>query len=91
MRAGSAHRKYDFNYKGNRMLDTWWQKNNPDKRFTQSLRCYSPMDLMLLLEGTGLKLADIKPGGALNYDTLEYKDSVPLGESMSYMVKLVRY
>jgi SAM-dependent methyltransferase len=37
--------------------DTWWDADSPDDRISQRLRCYSPADLALLLEGTGLRLA----------------------------------
>ncbi|GAB7051292.1 hypothetical protein [Catenuloplanes indicus] len=35
----------------------------PDRKVTQRLRCYSPADLALLLEGTGLRLDGILLGG----------------------------
>lgn len=44
-------------------LDTWWDTAEPERRITQRLRCYSPADLRLLLEGTGLALAGILAGG----------------------------
>ncbi len=43
--------------------DTWWQADRPDERISQVLRCYSPADLELLLEGTGLRLAAIDDRG----------------------------
>ncbi|MFJ7973541.1 SAM-dependent methyltransferase [Psychrobacillus sp. NPDC096389] len=86
MMVGSKPRKYDFDFMGCRMLDTWF---DGDEKVTQSLRCYSPQDLNMLLEDIGLKLVDIKPGGAMNYTTWEYHENVELGEAMSYMVKLV--
>jgi SAM-dependent methyltransferase len=44
-------------------IDTWWDTAAPDRRITQRLRCYSPADLRLLLEGTGLALAGVLVGG----------------------------
>lgn len=44
-------------------VDTWWDTAEPDRRITQRLRCYSPADLRLLLEGTGLALAGVLAGG----------------------------
>lgn len=85
---GKARRKYDFDFRENRMLDTWYEGEGSNKSVTQSLRCYSPEDLLLLLEGTGLQLIDLKAGGALNYKTSVYSDNVLLGEAMSYIVKL---
>ncbi|GGA28534.1 SAM-dependent methyltransferase [Psychrobacillus lasiicapitis] len=86
MRIGSKLRNYDFDFWGCRMLDTWF---DGEEKVTQSLRCYSPPDLNMLLKDTGLTLVDIKSGGAMIYTTGEYHENVDLGEAMSYMVKLV--
>jgi SAM-dependent methyltransferase len=42
--------------------DTWWPTSDPEDRISQHLRCYTPADLMLLLEGTGLELSAITVG-----------------------------
>ena len=57
MQVGHAMRRYDFDADACRLLDTWWPVDDPDQRVTQYLRCYSPADLRLLLEGSGLRLA----------------------------------
>ena len=44
-------------------VDTWWDTAEPERRITQRLRCYTPADLRLLLEGTGLALTGILAGG----------------------------
>jgi SAM-dependent methyltransferase len=46
----------------NRAIDTWWEDDAPDQAISQTLRCYSPADLQLLLEGTGLALAEVVVG-----------------------------
>jgi SAM-dependent methyltransferase len=46
----------------NRALDTWWETDTPEQSFSQSIRCYTPADLSLLLEGTGLALANVVLG-----------------------------
>lgn len=43
--------------------DTWWDASNPDHKISQTLRCYTPADLALLLAGTGLVLTAITVGG----------------------------
>jgi SAM-dependent methyltransferase len=43
-------------------FDTWWEPAAPDRIIGQSLRCYTPADLMLLLDGTGLALTTIVAG-----------------------------
>lgn len=80
-------RKYDYDFIAARMLDTMWSNSTPES-ITQTLRCYTPADLNMLLENTGLKMVDIIPGGSFNYKTWEYKEQVSLDESMSYMAKL---
>ena len=57
-----AERRYGFDPEGNRWLDTWWPTGQPEFAIAQSLRCYAPADLQLLLEGTGLELASFEPG-----------------------------
>lgn len=42
--------------------DTWWESGNPGEPITQTLRCYTPADLSLLLTGTGLALSAIVAG-----------------------------
>ena len=41
--------------------DTWWPADRPGEAISQVLRCYSPADLALLVEGTGLRLSHIDP------------------------------
>ncbi|MEU4423376.1 class I SAM-dependent methyltransferase [Actinoplanes sp. NPDC024001] len=45
-------------------VDTWWEAGRPEDRISQVLRCYTPADLGLLVEGTGLRLAGITGGPA---------------------------
>lgn len=85
---GDVRRRYDFNAEGGRMLDTWWLDGREEEAVTQSLRCYGPADLRLLLEGTGLELADIAPGGAWDNDAREWLDRVPLAQAMGFMARL---
>jgi SAM-dependent methyltransferase len=47
----------------NRFADTWWVTDNPGEKWTQSIRCYTPADLRLLLEGTGLTLDAVLVAG----------------------------
>ncbi len=85
MSLGSISRTNDFDFKGCRMLDSWQRGT---EKITQSLRCYSPADLKLLLQNTGLQIDYLEPGGAYDHTKKEYKEKVPLAEAMTYMVKL---
>lgn len=77
---------YGFDADGCRMLDTYAPKG--EEPFTQSLRCYSPADLRLLLAGTGLALAEVWPGGAYDPTAGLYHPLVPLGEAMNFTAVL---
>jgi len=88
MSASTFVRQYDFDADGCRMLDHWWQAERPAERVTQSLRCYSPQDLRLLVEGTGLVLEQVEPGGAVDYEAGTYASSVPLEQAMQYRALL---
>ncbi len=92
--AGTEHsdvgytRRYSFDADGCRMLDTWWDPQQPDARVTQFLRCYSPADLRLLLEGTGLVLQEVHSGGMFDQVAREFRPDVPLEQAMSYLAVL---
>lgn len=43
----------------NRWVDVWEPKNHPEQRQIQSIRCYTPADFCLLIDGTGLKIQTI--------------------------------
>jgi SAM-dependent methyltransferase len=89
LRYGAVARRYGFDAAGCRLLDRWWRVGAEGEAVTQSLRCYSPADLRLLLEGTGLALAAVEPGGAVEDDGGRFVDRVPLGRAMQYLAKLV--
>ncbi len=92
--AGHAHtfpkaqREYGFDADGCRWLDTWWARDQPETRVTQSLRCYSPADLRLLLADTGLELVATVPGGGIDWSTNTWSAPQPLGKAMSYLAHL---
>jgi SAM-dependent methyltransferase len=85
---GAGFRKYEFDYIESRLLDFWWLPENPDEKYFQSLRCYTPADFKLLLEGTGLVLKEIKAGGTIDFDNFEFVENANLSEAMTYFVVL---
>lgn len=87
---GKSMRRYDFDAENCRMLDSWWGKDSEKEVVTQSLRCYSPADLRLLLQGTGLNIKSIIPGGAVDYERGEFIKTVPLENAMQYLAVLER-
>jgi SAM-dependent methyltransferase len=59
----SLSERTGFDPVGNRFTDTWWETGRPDQPRTQSVRCYTPADFALLLEGTGLTLDGVYVAG----------------------------
>jgi hypothetical protein len=60
-----------------------WREGHEDEAVVQSLRCYSPADLRLVLEGTGLSLDDVEP---FAHET--YAEPCELADAMLYLAKL---
>ncbi len=87
-RVGQAERRYNFDADGCRWLDTWWPIDHPEQQVQQSTRCYSPADLRLLVEGTGLQLQRIQPGGTVDWEQGQWLPSVPLGKALGYLSQL---
>lgn len=52
-----------FDPRHSRWIDEWVPVDHPDQALAQSIRCYSPADLLLLLEGTGLTLREVEVDG----------------------------
>ena len=46
-----------------RWIDEWVPEKDPGNALAQAIRCYTPADLLLLLEGTGMQLERIEAGG----------------------------
>lgn len=62
----------------NRWIDIWEPKNDKSKAGMQSIRCYTPADLILLLEGTGLKIKCLD----MNGESLDIDNSVVSPENV---------
>lgn len=84
-KVSNATRLYEFDPYENRLLDHWWETGKESTRVTQSIRCYAPVDIELLLSDTGFEIKQIKPGGAVDYNTGKYLSDVPLNKAMSYI------
>lgn len=78
---------YGFDAGGCRFTDTYHAGNGSR---TQSLRCYTPADLRLLLQGTGLTLLDSIPGGQYDTDMQTWHPRVSLAECMNWVAVLSR-
>ena len=77
---------YGYDPDGERMTDTYAAANGETQ--TQSLRCYAPADLRLLLEGTGLTLAAVQPGGCYDPHADLWHPQATLAECMTWTATL---
>jgi SAM-dependent methyltransferase len=85
MDLGDCQRSYDFDAFESRLLDHWHRHENPQEVYSQSLRCYMPADLRLLLRTTGLQLLGAQAGGKVDYNAMNFvAHDVPLAECMTY-------
>jgi len=73
-----------------RWIDEWQPVGNPEAALAQSIRCYSPADLLLLLKGTGLALHRAEfEGRAIDFTGQRIAlDALPL-EAWGYLAQLV--
>lgn len=90
-RLGGDDRALPFRPDHSRWIDEWVPVARPDAARAQSIRCYTPADLLLLLEGTGPGVQHIEvagdgqifvPGGE------QITLSPPLLEAWSYLAVL---
>jgi len=90
MDLGACFRQYGFDAENSKLVDSWWRKDHPETVMRQYLRCYTPVDFKLLLQGTGLKMVGIEAGGRIDYDQMEFIKKTKLEEAMTYYVKLCK-
>lgn len=83
--ANGIQRAYGFDAVNCRMLDSWWEVDQAQGKVMQSLRCYSPADLQLLMSGLNLNVVHYEPGGAMDYDAGQYIEKAPLHKAMAYL------
>jgi SAM-dependent methyltransferase len=73
----------------NRFTDTWWETGKENQKLTQTLRNYTPADLMLLLENTGLQLETIFVAGKpLDVSKDHIGNSALLSDEQEYLAVL---
>ena len=83
---GTVMHRSDFDADNCRLEENMWSVDEEESQaVTQSLRCYTPADFRLLLQGTGLMLQTMEPYAS----TWDYTEPVPLIEAAIYLAKLV--
>jgi SAM-dependent methyltransferase len=81
---GSGVRYLDgFDAEGSRLTERMWRVGHEEDGVTQSIRCYSPADLRLLLEGTGLSVVDVEA-----FTDEAYGERCELADAMLYLAVL---
>jgi SAM-dependent methyltransferase len=74
-----------------RWIDEWEPVADPEEALAQTVRCYTPADLLLLLEGTGLTLRRVEVNGCeVDFSSHQIGLGGPLMEEWSYLAQLVR-
>lgn len=83
--------RYYFDPENSRWIDEWQPVDHPENTLAQTLRCYSPADLLLLLEGTDLEVLRLEADGTeIPFkENLVRKGTSPLTD-WSYLVKLCK-
>ncbi len=72
-----------------RWIDEWQPATHPELALAQAIRCYSPPEFLLLLEGSGLRLERIEVDGApLDFAADQISPSGPLLDAWSYLALL---
>ncbi len=82
-------RRFHFDPVQCRWIDEWQPTVHPENALAQAIRCYTPVDFLLLLENTGLTLKRIEVEGEeldLAADTITCAG--PFMEAWSYLVQL---
>jgi SAM-dependent methyltransferase len=75
-----------------RWIDEWQPVAEPDKALAQSIRCYTPADFLLLLEGSGLAVKHMEVEGApLEFGSSAITTSGPLMDAWCYLAHLVSH
>lgn len=79
----------DFDPVGGRFVDRWWPTGAPERAIDQHIRCYTPADLLLLLEGTGLALAHAEVDGQPLDVAKRHAATSPLWDAYEYLAVLI--
>jgi SAM-dependent methyltransferase len=79
----------DFDPVTCRFLDQWWSFKKPSDIVTQSIRCYTPVDFLLLLQDTPFVVQRWEVDGNEFDPQVQHSMSSLLGESWDYRVQLI--
>ncbi len=90
-------RRFEFDPVTETFVDEWCpiddstDECDESMAIRQQIRCYSPADLQLLVEGTGLKIVSMDiEGESIDMQSRESRSTSALWKAWSYLAKLVR-
>ncbi len=82
-----VRREYGFDYDRNSFLDTWTSSES-NFSYTQTLQCYSVKDISNMIEASALKIEEIHPGGAMDFDKGVFNHKATIEECLNYKIVL---
>lgn len=82
--------KIDYDETNKRFIDTWWLTEKPEEKITQSIRCYLPTELDILLDGTGLELQRMELKGK-EFNLNNYEQFLDNDRENEYLIVLRKY
>ncbi|GAA1631145.1 hypothetical protein GCM10009764_62470 [Nocardia ninae] len=80
----------DYDPVTSRFSDRWWPVGKESEAVEQFGRCYTPADLLLLVEGTGLAVERMELDGTEIWTDQRYSSTHPLWEAWEYRAVLRR-
>ncbi|MFI6173119.1 class I SAM-dependent methyltransferase [Nocardia sp. NPDC051052] len=80
----------DYDPITSRFSDRWWPVDKESEALDQFGRCYTPADLLLLVEGTGLAVERMELDGAELRTDQRYSTAHPLWDAWEYQAVLRR-
>jgi len=85
----NAMQARDFDPAGCRFIDRWWPAGDESRPVAQSIRCYTPADFLLLVEGTGLAVRSLEVDGQ-RVDAMAGGRGMdgPLADALRYLAHL---
>lgn len=84
----SVLRQYHYNKDNQRMIDTWWRRDEKDSKQTQSLKCYLPEQINALVKEAELHIEAYYPGATMDYETMTYSKQSSLKDCMTFRIKV---
>ena len=83
-----VEREYGYDETNRLMTDSWWETENSSKKYTQTLKCYTPDEIHALCQQADLEITAYFPGGAMDFEKMQFNEVASLSECLSYRIKV---